>query len=102
MKKKLYNLELSNEAEDDFDESYEYYSFKSTKIADNFFNIINASFSDISNNPFQYQNIFKDVRKYVVRKFPFIIYYQINNISIRIIAIFHTSRNPLIWKERTI
>lgn len=35
-----------------------------------------------------------------LRKFPFNIYFQVENCEIDILAIIHTSRNPKIWKKR--
>ncbi len=33
--------------------------------------------------------------------YPYIIYYQIKEVVVRVIAIFHTSRNPEIWKRHS-
>jgi len=38
MKKKLFNIELSEEAIDDFDNSFNFYYVDSSKVADIFFN----------------------------------------------------------------
>ncbi len=100
MKKKQYKIELSNEAESDFDNSYIYYSVESENVADNFYKIINKGFQDIINNPEGFQKVFKNVRRYVIKRFPFVIYYRVMESTIQIIAIFHTSRNPEIWKQR--
>ena len=100
MKVKKFSIEISDEAEIDFDKSYEYYFEDSPKVADAFFRRINVSFEDIKQNPFTFPVAYKNVRKYVMKKFPFVIYYQIVNSIIKVIAIFHTSRNPEIWNER--
>jgi plasmid stabilization system protein ParE len=100
MKAKKFSIELSDEAEIDFDKSYDYYSEDSPKVADTFFIRINLSFEDLKQNPFAFPIAYNDVRKYVVKKFPFVIYYQVDIPIIRVVAIFHTSRNPEIWNER--
>jgi len=91
---KRFSLTLSDEAEADFDKSYEFYFEDSPKVADTFYKHIRL-------NPSSFPIAYKDVRKYVVIKFPFVIYYRIVDVSIQVIAIFHTSRNPEIWNERT-
>jgi toxin ParE1/3/4 len=101
MKATKFSIEISDEAEIDFDKSYEYYFEESPKVADAFFKRINISLEDIKQNPFTFPIAYKEVRKYLVRKFPFVIYYQIDNSAIKVVAIFHTSRNPEIWNERT-
>ena len=101
MKKKRYKIELSDEAESDFDKSYEYYSYKNEKVANDFFKNVNNSLEEIAKNPSTYPKVINEVRKYVIKKFPFIIYYKIEQLIIKIIAIFHANRNPEIWKDRT-
>ena len=100
MKTKLFSIELSDEAEVDFDKSYEFYYEDSSKVAETFFNQINLCFENIKQNPKSFPIAHKDLRKYVVKKFPFVIYYRILDTEIQVIAIFHTSRNPEIWNER--
>lgn len=100
MKGKSYSLEISDEAENDFDNSYEYYYEDSPKVADAFFQRINASLEIITKSTLSFQVIHKTLRKFTVQKFPFVIYYQVVDCTIQIIAIFHTSRNPKIWTER--
>ena len=100
MKTKSFSIELSDEAEVDFDKSYEFYYEDSSKVAETFFYRINLCFEDIKQNPKSFPIAHKDLRKYVVKKFPFVIYYRILDKVIQVIAIFHTSRNPEIWKER--
>ena len=41
-----------------------------------------------------------DVRRVLVSGFPYIILYRVTANGIRIIAVFHTSRDPAIWAER--
>jgi plasmid stabilization system protein ParE len=100
MKKELFKIELSDEAEIDFDKSYEYYSTISLKVADNFYKQINSSFRKIAGSPFSCQQVYLEIRQFVLKKYPFIIYFRIQETVIQIIAIFHTSRSPFIWQER--
>lgn len=100
MKTKQFSIDLSAEAEVDFDKSFEFYFEDSPKVADTFFKQINHSFENIIQNPNSFPIAYKDARKYIVKKFPFVIYFRIADDIIQIIAIFHTSRNPEIWNER--
>ncbi|MBN2892611.1 MAG: type II toxin-antitoxin system RelE/ParE family toxin [Bacteroidales bacterium] len=97
---KQFEIELSDDAEFDFDSSYLYYFKISEMLASRFYNQINSSFKAISINPQGYQEVEDNVRRFVVRDFPFVIYYQIKGLKIRIIAVFHASRNPRVWVER--
>lgn len=100
MKKEPFSLQISDDAEVDLDKSYEYYKEENQKLADIFFNQIKLSLEKIKQNPHSFPIEYKDVRKFVVKKFPFVIYFQSHESIVKIIAIFHTSRNPEIWNER--
>lgn len=100
METKSFSIELSDEAEFDFDKSYEFYYDGSSKVAETFLDRINLCFENIKQNPNSFPIIHKDLRKYVVKKFPFVIYYRIIDTVIQVIAVFHTSRNPEIWNDR--
>jgi len=101
MKAKQFSIEISDNAEIDFNKSYQYYFEDSLKVADAFFRRIDSSLGRIKHNPFSFPTAHKNIRKYVIKKFPFVIYYQVEDSIIKVIAIFHTSRNPEIWNERT-
>ena len=101
MRTKLFNLEISDEAENDFRNAYQFYAEESTRVAESFFKQINSSLEIIKKSPLSFPCSYKSVQKFVVKKFPFVIYYQLVESTIRVIAIFHTSRNPEIWNERS-
>jgi len=100
MKKAKYRIELSDDAELDFDQSYKYYAKESKQLAQKFYNEVNDSFHKITENPESQPIADFDTRKYVLKKFPFVVYYMIRLCIIRVIAIFHSSRNPEVWKNR--
>jgi len=100
LKNEQYKIELSDEAEQDFDESYKYYSNKSEKVAGKFRQQVNSCFEKIAKNPEGYPKTEYGFRKYVMKKFPFVIYYGVKAFVIGVVAIFHASRDTEIWKSR--
>ena len=100
MKTRQFKVVISDEAEIDLDNSFEYYFKDNPNVADVFYRIIDSSFLKIQQSPYLFPIVYENIRKYVVEKFPFVIYHQVDNKLIKVIAIFHTSRNPLIWNDR--
>lgn len=100
MKRKTFKIEISAEAENDFDSSYSFYYDESPGLANQFYRRINTGLENIKKSPHTYPLAHKNLRKYKVKTFPFVIYFQINGPVIQVIAIFHTSRNPQIWNTR--
>jgi len=90
------------EAQTEFYESVYYYASISKDLAFRFSNSIKTSVKNICSNPYANPKIFKNIRRFYVINFPFIIYYLTNENeeSIHIISVFHTSRNPKEWKKR--
>ena len=54
----------------------------------------------IAANPKVHAPVFQDVRKGVVRKFPYCVYYRDEPGQVVVLAVFHTSRDPGIWQAR--
>jgi plasmid stabilization system protein ParE len=44
--------------------------------------------------------VFAGIRKAVVPRFPYCIFYRAEATRVHVIAVFHSSRNPAIWQGR--
>lgn len=51
-------------------------------------------------NPQQFQLMLADVRRARLRKFPYGLYFRPLGDAIYVVACFHSSRDPAIWKNR--
>lgn len=54
----------------------------------------------IRHNPESYPTVHKSFRRVVVRRFPFALFYEIVSSEIRVLAIFHSRRDPSRWQAR--
>lgn len=82
------------DAEIDIKESVEFYDEQDEKLSSSFINIIDTSFKEIKKTPETFPLIKYDIRKFVVNKFSFCIYFVNRLEAIYIIAVFHDKRNP--------
>jgi plasmid stabilization system protein ParE len=57
-------------------------------------------FDRIAANPLLHQVVFADIRKGVVRRFPYCVFYRPHPDRVEVIAVFHSSRDPSIWHGR--
>lgn len=94
-------VRLRAEAETDLAEAAAWYENRRPRLGRDFLNEISASLSGISERPFIYPEILRDTRRALIRRFPFGIYYRIENDEIVVIAVLHASRSPRRWKERS-
>jgi len=90
----MYKIDISDDADNDIATSREYYEEKQKGLGKRFFNAVLNALGLIQKNPYTYQEIDNDLRRYVMKKFPFVILYFVGEVVIQIIAVFHTSRNP--------
>lgn len=97
-----YEIKISDEAIEDLDDILFWYKLHSDELSKEFYKDLKNGFNKILNNPDSYQKIYDNVRRCLMKKFPFSVIYRTNEINneIVIITIFHNSRNPEIWKER--
>ena len=93
---------LGSETEKELRAAHEWYEKRSNGLGKEFILCVDACIEGIRRNPQTNQQIHKNVRRALTRKFPFGIFYLIKENSIYILAIFHIRRHPIDWNEREI
>jgi toxin ParE1/3/4 len=92
--KSNYRVLFSEEAYQDLKQAYNWYFDISNKLGARFMFFFEESISSISENPFQFQIKYKNVRSCFVSRFPFGIHYIIESQTVIVLGIFHMSLNP--------
>jgi len=95
-----YKLIVRPEAEKELEEAFVWYEQQIVGLGNQFLLAVDAAINSIQRNPLQYPVIYKDIRRTLTRRFPYQVFYVINDTKIVIIAVFHGMRNPMIWKSR--
>ena len=97
---KVYNLVIKQEAKTDISDAFLWYKNKQEKLGEMFLNALEKRFLIIIKNPELFAKKHNDMRQVSVKKFPYVVIYEIENDNIVVFAVFNTSRNPDIWKQR--
>jgi plasmid stabilization system protein ParE len=99
----MYNIKIDEDALHDLREIVIWYNSQLQNLGLRFHKQVKSQINSLKTQPYICTIRYKDVRCMLVKKFPFMIHYTINEESylIEIFAIFHTSRNPKIWNSRT-
>jgi toxin ParE1/3/4 len=100
MRNSKFLISISDDSELDILEGYLWYEEQKTGLGDQFLNALEESFKKITGNPDYYHFVQTDTRVYSIKKYPFNIVYFLEINMIKVIAVFHTSRNPSDWQER--
>jgi plasmid stabilization system protein ParE len=98
----LYKISISEAALTEFDEAYLYYKSIEDELGVKFANSINSEYVRLCQNPYLFKEVGKAVRQCIVETFPYVVHYKVieTEQEILIISVFHTARNPKIWKNR--
>jgi toxin ParE1/3/4 len=93
-------LRLLPEARAEFDDATDWYETHQSGLGVDFVAKVGTVFKRIAANPKIHAIVYKDVRKAVVDRFPYVVRYQEEPHEVIVISVFHTSRNPDVWKSR--
>jgi toxin ParE1/3/4 len=87
------------EAKKELEKSFEFYFSRSHILAEHFLSEVESSIESILRNPEAYPQK-NNIRRFQLRKFPFTIFYALDNEEIYILALSHQKREPEYWSER--
>jgi plasmid stabilization system protein ParE len=95
-----YNIVWRPEAETEMEEAYETLAAVREQLARAFVAIVDAKLQLLSINPKIHQKVFGEVRRAVLKKFKYVIYYYVEGNDLVVISVFHGNRDPRIWQDR--
>jgi len=88
------------EAQSEFDLAFDWYENKQPGLGVDFLNHVAEVLKRVELMPESSVQVFEDIRRAVVHRFPYSVFYRIEESQIVVIAVFHTKRDPQIWKVR--
>jgi len=92
---------LSNAASDaDIEAAFEWYESEQSGLGLEFLNEIRATHLRILDEPLKYAVLRSGIRRAITRRFPYGIYFSIEDDVVLIIAVLHTARDPAEWQFR--
>ena len=93
-------LLIQPEAEAEISEAFRWYEDKTQGLGSEFMRALDASLSAIQRNPSAYPPVYKQMRRVLLRRFPYSVIYLLNDNRIVVLACFHASRDPKQWQDR--
>jgi len=95
-----FDLIIVSKAEQELFEAIYWYENKRKGLGEEFMLCIEASFERIMRQPETYPFVYKNIRRVLVKRFPYCVFYTIHKNEIAILAIFHAHRDPNQWQKR--
>ncbi len=90
------------EAAQEFEEAVRYYQARGRVLGDRFASEVRAAIRKILEHPERWRVLAGDIRRCLVRVFPYRVLYTIEADCILVVAVMHSKREPGYWKRRLI
>ena len=93
-------IRFTPDADAELAEARQWYAHQRADLDIEFMERIDDALSQIVRNPHLYPVVYRTLRRAVVRRFPFAVFYEVTAGEIQVVAVFHSRRDPEIWKSR--
>ena len=88
------------EAEADVADAFAWYEEQSRGLGSHFLLCMEAALSQIKRHPDASPVVHRQIRRALLRRFPYGVFYLLEDMRIVVLAVFHAKRNPARWKKR--
>jgi plasmid stabilization system protein ParE len=82
------------------DEAFEWYRERSVVAAERFLQQVEQARSAIQNSPEAWEQYLHGTRRYLLKRFPYVVVYRVTEHNIQVVAIAHGRRKPGYWLDR--
>jgi plasmid stabilization system protein ParE len=91
---------LDSRAEEDLDIAAQWYAEQRTELSLEFLDAVDAVFEFIAQFPQAGREVSDGIRRVLTKKFPFCIYYKVDDGQVIVFAVLHFRRSPNAWQQR--
>ncbi|HKQ99847.1 MAG TPA: hypothetical protein VJT09_04190 [Pyrinomonadaceae bacterium] len=95
-----YKVVVRLEAANEIQEAFDWYEGRSEGLGLEFLRVADACLSGVRRNPTSHQLVHAQVRRALLRKFPYALFYVVSGDTIVVLACFHVKRSPADWQRR--
>ena len=92
--KRTYNFHFAEEAKWEIKDSYDWYEGRLPGLGERFLADLDRCLSRIDTNPTLFRIVYRNLRQGNLTRFPFVVIFELGKDDIKIMAVFHTSRDP--------
>jgi toxin ParE1/3/4 len=91
---------LRPRAENDIQAAFEWYESQRAGLGDQFLAAVRERLEAIRNFPDANPVVYRAIRRAVVSRFPYLVFYVVRPERIAVLAVLHHARNPAVWPRR--
>jgi plasmid stabilization system protein ParE len=83
--------------QDDLGAGFDWYEEQRSGIGEEFLSAVQSTLRSIAQFPEMFAFIHRDVRRAIVSRFPFAVFYVVESRRVVVLRVLHTARDPKIW-----
>jgi plasmid stabilization system protein ParE len=84
----------------DVEATFEWYEHERAGLGLEFLDELRATYNRIAAGPLNYQELRGGIRRALLRRFPYAVYFAIDGDIAVVVAVLHASRDPAEWQHR--
>ena len=96
-----YRLVSEPRADNDVEAAFEWYEGEQPGLGLEFLDELRAAYDRIVDGPLKYPQLRSNTRRALLRRFPYAVFFAVEEGIIVILAVLHTSRDPAEWQQRS-
>ena len=94
-------LRITDAAEADIRETFRWYREQGQSLQYEFRRSLDACLSRVRRSPNAYPRVHGEVRRALLKRFPYAAFFVVEESEIAVIAVVHGRRDPTVWQRRT-
>ena len=91
---------LRDRAEHDIQSAFEWYESQRPGLGEEFLLVLRERLEAVRSHPESSSVLYRGIRRAVVARFPYLIFYVARPARVAVLAVLHHARNPAIWPRR--
>jgi toxin ParE1/3/4 len=95
-----YRLVAEPRANLDVAAAYQWYESERAGLGRQFLDQLEAAYDRIAQDPLEFQDLESGIRRVLLSRFPYAVYFVIESDVVVVLAVLHVSRNPAEWQRR--
>ena len=95
-----YRLVAQPRADLDVVAAYQWYESERAGLGAEFLDQLSAAYDRIAEDPLRYRDLESGIRRVLLRRFPYAVYFAIESDLVVVLAVLHVSRDPAEWQRR--
>ena len=97
-----YRLVSETSVDLDVEAAFEWYENERLGLGVEFLNALRATYDRVADGPLKYQELSGGIRRALLRRFPYAVYFAVEADIVVVVAVLHASRDPAEWQRRKV